>query len=202
MASAVLIKKALREALAAHLQTQLAPSFPGIVCSGEWPTAGKALPPIAVTVTTPGEQQTEFHPTVPHAVSNISGTTADVVYSFGHVEQGLQIDLWATYRAVRDDVAQAIYFALNLPPNVTLGLGGLPNWSQAAGLVLRIPLLFNVPADFQFGDSPRTPESSDAAQQGEWRATWIGTASLETVDKENVPLMQQINFNVDVKPQG
>jgi hypothetical protein len=183
----------VRAALAAYLQAHLTTSNPELVVSSEWPTPGVALPAKAITVVAVGPPQTEFHPPCVLSTTPTGNHLGTVVYSFGRVTLGLQLDCWATFAAVRDALAVELEAALTRMPTETLGITTAPSLSRRGGLVLRITALANALCDFRFEAVPSFQETSDAAQAGEWRATWQGTAFVHLLATEtDFPILERV----------
>jgi len=187
-------RAACRKALATSLSSYLTPLHSGIVVSEKWPTPGKALTALSLTVITPGTApKVEFHQPVKHKVTlPESGHAGTVLYSYGRVDVDLQIDAWALYPATRDALALSTLRALNRPANVTLSTPALTDYSHAPGLVLRLTDWFNVTASYRFDALGAIPENSDAAQVNEYRATWQGSAHFYLCDEQQLYLMQKI----------
>lgn len=190
-------KQAVREALAAYLRTVLPVD---VTVWSAWPSPGRPLPAKAVSVVTPGGDGEEpFAPggdalrVDPDASPAVTGA---VTYSTGFVTIGLQLDVWATFAAVRDDLAERVWSALNRHPADTLGTEPKPHLGAQRGLVLRIPALYNTPCDYRFDPAAGVVESSDAAQAAEWRSTWQGEASVHAVRREVLPLVKRVTVTV------
>lgn len=187
------LTSALRDALAAHLRAALAASVPGLVVEGAWPTPGRKLPARLVTVLAAGEPETRFHP--PRIYRTIPGVApmGTVRYAYGRATLPLQLDAWATSAPARDALASALAAALHRHPAATLGGGGsLPRLSARGHLVLAPAALLGAPCAFRFEAQSLPAESSDAAQSGEWRASWAGSAETFVVTEEQLALMQSI----------
>lgn len=185
--------RVVREGLASYLGTQLAAAHPTLSASGEWPTPGVALPPEAVTVIAPDRPQTAFYPPVVHSTTPTGSHKGTIVYSFGMVTLGMQIDCWAQFAAKRDVLAEDVSAALNRRVQDTLGIVTLPSLSRRGGLVLRLTDLASALCDYRFEAVPSFQEGSDPAQQGEWRATWQGTAFVHLLATQtDFPILERV----------
>lgn len=188
---------AVRTALAAHLRAQLTPAYSEIAVSEGWPTPGKPLPALALTITLPTSAAVEVAPHTPHVwqVTPIAGSDppqGKCLYSWGLASIGLQLDLWAGFPAVRDEVASAVSDALQMSPDSTIASPPTKRLARASSLLLRVPGVFGAVCEFNFSPFPDTPEASDNAQRAEWRATWQGTATLYLLAEQTVSLRTSI----------
>lgn len=181
--------EAVRKTLADYLATQNA----GVTVSPRWPTPQRPLPAKAITVVLPpAPPVVREHPPRVWSFTATSSTAGDVLYSYGLAEIGLQLDVWAQYPAVRDQLAASVQGQINRPPSATLGLTTLPRLSRAPGLVLRCTEFYDVPVDYRFEPIPPELETSDRAQKGDWRATWQGKATVHLLSQESVAIMTQL----------
>lgn len=191
---------AIRQALADYLSAGLAPLFPGIDVSGVWPTAGKAKQPTAVTVLASDAPDIEYHPPVIYRVTPGTYPSGTADYSYGWIDLPLQIDAWASFKAVRDLLAGALRELLNRHPADSLNLPGQwPHIGTHPGLVLLVPDLLNAPCDYHFTAAGQVPEDSDPAQTSTWRSMWAGNARMQIVGSQLVPLIKklQLQFSID-----
>lgn len=186
------LTSAIRDALAAHLRTALAAAVPGLEVSGEWPTPGRKLPANAVTVLAAGEPETRFHPPRIYRTTPGVAPMGAVRYAYGRATVPLQLDAWATSPAARDTLSQALAGALHRHPAETLGLVGLPRLTARGRLVLLPAALLGAPCQFTFEAQSLPAESGDAAQSGEWRASWSGSAETYVVTEQQLALIQSI----------
>lgn len=197
-------KVALRLALAQYLRTNLLSPWPNLVVTENWVTPQKTFPPQAVTVLAPSAgQKTSYHAPVVWSVTVVSGITVQVIYSYGILTIPLQLDAWAQYESIRDDVTATLGPLLNQNVDVTLGLVTTPELTYAPGLVLQLSsnLYYGVTAEYRFEPAPSPVESSNTALMGEWRATWAGTGTVYLMAQENFPSMAsavaQLQFNAE-----
>jgi hypothetical protein len=186
-------RAAARKALADYLRSALQPTFPQLAVSENWPNPKQPFPPQALTVLAPQNGvQTEYHAPVIWQVTPISGTQATVLYSYGRLTIGMQLDTWSNFEAVRDSLAAAVTPLLNQSPSSSLGLGGL-DLQNAPGLVLPLPSYYGVTCEYAFDGEASPDESSDNATVAGWRATWTGSASLYLMAQQTVSLMLEID---------
>jgi hypothetical protein len=187
------LTSALRDALAAYLRTALAAAVPGLEVSPDWPTPGRKLPANVVTVLVAGEPETRFHP--PRIYRTIPGVApmGAVRYAYGRAKLPLQLDAWATSAPARDALAAALAAALHRHPAATLvGAPTLPRLGGRGHLVLAPATLLGAPCEYRFEGQSLPAESGDAAQSGEWRASWAGVAETFVVTEEQLALMRSI----------
>jgi len=193
-------KVAVRLALANYLRTNLSASWPSLLVTENWPTPQRAFPPQSLTVLAPSDGQvTEYHQPVVWSVTPTTGVNCTVLYSYGKLKIPLQLDAWAQYESLRDDLAASVTPLVNVPADVTLGVAGnQPELAQAPGLVIPIPTYFSVTAEFRFEPAPGPREGSDPALMGEWRATWDGEALIYLMAQDTKPLMKTIVMQMAV----
>lgn len=186
----------VRTVLADYLRSQLETRWPEVSVRGEWPDPGDPLPERVVAVLQAGPPTVTQHPPVIH--ETIPGTCPNgvVKYCWGWAELPLQLEAWARYQTHRDELAGAVADALQRSVRDTLGLTSVPHFRRASGLVLRADDLGAL-CDFRFSPLPETPEASGAAQAGEWRATWDGTARFPLLDEQTAVLIKTIRLSVD-----
>src|SRR6266498_2673430 len=123
---------AVRLALANYLRTNLSAPWPNLVITENWPTPQKAFPPQALTVLAPlAGLITEYHEPVVW-----KSTPGNILYSYGRHVIPLELDVWAQYESIRDDLASSLLPLLNQNVSVTLGGATLANFANAPGLVL------------------------------------------------------------------
>jgi len=166
--------------------------------SENWPTPQANFPLEALTIVAPGGVRTNWHQPVVWTTTPTSGVNANVFYSTALMEIDLQIDVWSQYEDVRDSVSSWLTPQLNKCASVSLGLTTFPELASAPGLVIQIPLLNNVQAEFLFDSTPRLIENPGAAMTGDWRATWLGTATVHFTTIEQQAMMQTILLNLSI----
>lgn len=152
----------------------------------KWPEPDTQLPPKAVTVLKVGKRSRI--PLTQLSVANVkvigNGPLARVGYQIGSVEQPMQLDVWATSDAERDDILAQLDVALYAGIDQTLGLPGDP---VRDGLLL--PLLDGHDGnncDYWF-DEPQIDDTPDAVQRSEFRAILFGEARMALVVTPNEP---------------
>jgi hypothetical protein len=192
------LSDAIRDALAEYLRGELVQTFPTVEVSGEWPEPGVALPAMAVTVLAVGNPDTEYHPASVYNVTQLVSPKGAVQYSYGWIEQSMQLDVWATFKATRNALAASIPDLLNRHPLDTLELDSLPHYTRHAGVVLRVPGLLGAPCDYRFDGGPVIEDASDSAQSSEWRATWTGVARMQLVGEQILSLVKQITLKATI----
>lgn len=189
-------KVGARTTLANYLRTNMASAWPNLVVSENWPTPQRAFPPQAITVITPTTAaRAQDHEPVVWKVVPTSGVNANVLYSYSLMELDLQIDIWAQYESVRDDLVATVGPLLNQNVNVTLGTTNnfyfLP---LAPGLVLPMPTYYSINGEYKFFPAPSPYETPDAAMVGEWRATFAGEVTMSRMDQQVLPMVQTLTI--------
>lgn len=187
------VRRACRKALASYLESQVS----GSKTRSEWPAPGDKLPPRTLTVilVPAGDTETRHQP-IAISQQEIPNDTVNalVLYTWGLVEFGLQIDAWASNPAEAAELEMAVEAALNRPASVTLGMA--PSWALdlAPGLVLKVDEHFETPASFRFKAMPQLPESGTAAQAGRYRATWMGSCTARLLMQQRRPRITSLTL--------
>lgn len=188
---------AVRLALANYLRTNLQAVWPNLVITENWPSPQRAFPPQAITVLAPLQGQiVEYHEPVVWQVNNTNNTSATIMYSYGKMEIPLQLDCWAQFESVRDDLASSLLPLLNQNVAVTLGLATNANLANAPGLVLPIPTYSNITAEYVFDPVPAAIETEDGAIVADWRYQWKGHATIYLIQNETQPLMKDVTIKM------
>lgn len=191
---------AVRKALADYLRTNLIAAWPSIAVSENWPSPQTALPPQALTVLAPSTGlRIDYHQPVIWGVDTVAGVST-ITYSYGVLEMPLQIDAWAQFEPIRDDLAAAVLPLLNQNVEVTLGTATLSNLAIAPGLVIPIPSYANVTAEYRFDPEPMLGEDVAHAETSDWRATWAGTATVYLMQQEVRPVMKEVIIDLSIPP--
>lgn len=188
---------AARRALADYLRTNLTAAWPNIVVSENWPTPQAKLAPQALTVLAPQSGEfVEYHQPVVWQVTPATNTAGSILYSYGKMTLPLQVDAWAQFEAVRDDLVAAVLPLLNRDTAATLGVSQTATLAQAPGLVIPVPTYANVTAEYHFDPLPRLWEDQEPAMVSDWRATWVGDATIYLVQQETQPLMLDVTVKL------
>jgi hypothetical protein len=107
----------------------------------------------------------------------------------------LQLDVWATYNAVRDDAMARLDVRLNGDPM------GVAEGPGAPGLLLSLGDGFSAFAD-TWWDQPGRNDTADAVQTSEFRSTYKGTASFNLTVRIQGSRMTQIVFKATGSEQS
>lgn len=187
---------AVRNALASYLRANLSSAWPALVVSENWPTPQAVMPPQVLTVLAPqGGQFVEYHqPVVWQVTTSSIGTT--VLYSYGKMTMPLQLDAWAQFEATRDDLVAAVLPLLNRDVASTLGVTQTATFAQAPGLVIPVPNYASVTAEYHFDPLPQLMEAQEPAMTSDWRATWVGDATIYLLQSESQPLMRDVTIKL------
>jgi hypothetical protein len=186
---------AVRLALANYLRTNMQAAWPNLVVTENWPNPQKAFPPQALTVLAPvAGQVIEYHQPVVWQVNSPAGASGTILYSYGKMEIPLELDVWAQFESVRDDLASTLLPLLNQNPDITLATGANASLALAPGLVLFIPTYSNVTAEYRFDPVPNAIETSEGATVSDWRYIWRGNATIYLMQSETQPLMKDVTI--------
>lgn len=103
--------------------------------------------------------------------------TSPQLYRTGELSIDVQLDLWAAYRAQREDGARAVEAALN---------NALP-WRH--GLLLLSRGYYSRPLTARAGTG-RNVDEFNASTEGEWRRSWMLTVTTDLVAEVEMPTQQ------------
>ena len=177
---AVSIQQAACNALGAHLQAKLS----GVVVNYDFPDPDRELPELALTILLAGTpHDTSMQPEV------ISSTVVDAthkLYRWKVLErsQPIQVDVWSTYQALRDDLVARLDQIFN---------GG---WSDQpdSGLTLSLGDGWDAKAVFDF-DGPSIINSGYSSQVSEFRGSYNGALRVALYVDAASPRMANIKLH-------
>lgn len=184
MTQLVSIEQAARNALATWLSTQLA--VPDLVIEPRWFPADLDLPPKALSVIDAGLPDVEWLDAELLLKANVDTENGspvkkvDVVWGFGHIDQAVQLDVWAPTEVELDDLRARLVGPLNAGDR---GLGLTRVDPFAVGL--RLPLGDGWDpgiVTFLF-ELPNTDQTSSSVSESEWHATYRGRASMQMTQR-------------------
>lgn len=188
------VRAAARKALADYLATQVGS---GVAFFDRFPPPGTRLLEGAMSVMLAPAKDRE-HKFQPVALSQTAipgdNVNALILYSWGIVEFGLQLDVFAEFQATRDALVLQVEDALNRPPGKTLGTGLAWQLDLAPGLVLQTPDNFDTPTAYRFEAFPGLPESGRQVQAGEYRQTWMGSGTAHLLRQVTGPLIKKLTL--------
>ncbi len=163
---AVSIEQAAANALAGWLSSALGPD---VIVDQRWPDPEKPLPPRAVTVLLAGVHSDDYLQPELAIDRPVDESRPFPIYRWRVLErtQPLQLDVWAHYDVVRDDLKKRLDDALNM--------GNLPYEPVGPGLVLDLSDGWDGKADYIF-DAGAITDSPNSVQVSEYRATFSGEA--------------------------
>lgn len=105
----------------------------------------------------------------------------------GEIEHGLQLDVWAHYEAVRDEMLAQIVPLINAAPSASAGFSYDDPVRNGTIVPLGDGWEGNY-ADFEF-DSPRREQTGATEKQGEYRAMYSGVLTCFQLIKAQSPRM-------------
>ncbi len=183
---AVSIEQAAANALAAWLASQIGSD---VAVEARWPDPEKPLPPKAVTVLLAGVYSDDYLQPELAVERPVDERGPLPIYRWRVLErtQPLQLDVWATYDVVRDDLKKRLDDALNM--------GNLPYEPVGPGLVLDLGDGWDGKADFIF-DAGAITDSPNAVQVSEYRATFSGEARIVLTIDAPSPKQARINLRM------
>ena len=168
--------------LAAWLKARL----DGVAVHARWPEAGVKLAPKAVTVLLAGPREDEL--LEPVAVERVDTGRGRAIYTWRvrACKQPMQLDVWTTSHAARDDLVARLERAVNVSEAESIGVRHAD--PVRSGVLLRLPLGWDGFCDFLF-DAASEMDTPDATQRAEYRATARGHAWMDlTVRAESARL--------------
>jgi hypothetical protein len=150
-----------------------------------WPDPNEELVYPAVSVFS---KNPKFTPLFPYIVykSDIDETTnlATVRRVIGMYDFSLQVDLWSSYKAQREQLLEEFIQAMSLDYEV-------------AGLSLQLQDYYDQWARYDF-DVPTFIDEEQASQRNEWRITAGVFANCRVVREYPVNLIEEIENNIEV----
>jgi hypothetical protein len=189
------IEQSAVNALKTYLQTQLGAS---VKVSGTWPNPDKNLPEKALTILKIGPRlETKIDPRLLGSAELTPPDPTQMAYTWQikAVEQRIQLDVWAKYEGVRDDLQAQLDNALNQGTYVTLG-PGLDRSHFSDGLILELGDGHVGYATYTF-DGPEIADEPEAAQRNEFRSTQVGTIYTYLAVTKVMPRIARIQFPVN-----
>ena len=207
MKNTVSVAQAAENALVAWIASQL----PDVVTNNEWPDPGVPLNKRGeVTILRAGGyQEMTVRPQVVRTDLDPFQIQTTFHWKVSNVEQPMQLDVWATSKAKRDDILNRLGTALTAGPGETLSAACLASYgAQPAHLqnpVARVVLLQlaapwdHLVASFQF-DSPETTDSARASSEREFRATYHGTGFFDRTVPKISARIRRMRMPVAVSP--
>lgn len=198
--------KPVEQAACDALRLFLAGEFPGVPIIGRWPAADKPLPDRTISIVRVGQRK-EFE--IDKAMTNVTPipntNTVTTRWRVKAITQGVQLDVWSTDGAARDDMQGQLDVSLNKGTRYTIdpSIEGLSRSTVRDG-----PLVAFDPAsghqgfaDFTF-DGVLITDTPDAIANDEFRATYQGELSaileLTTTD----PLMLRVLLQQHLTPNS
>lgn len=156
----VSIQQAACNALGAYLQSKLS----DVTVSYDFPDTERELPALALSILLAGVPHDT--PLQPEVIGSVDIDATHKTYRWCVLErsQPIQIDVWSTYQAKRDDLIARLDAILNA------GWSDQPN----SGLVLSLSDGWDAKAVFDF-DGPSILNSGYSAQMSEFRGSYNGT---------------------------
>lgn len=117
------------------------------------------------------------------------GAQALTTYRVGYLRVAMQLDLWAKYRAQRDDSALAVEtaVALNLPHHAGLRLSSTGYYSRPLTLTL---------------GAGRAIDDASKVETGEWRQVWTAVVETDLVAQVTHPRLLNNAFQVVTQHLG
>lgn len=204
---ALTLKKSLEQAactaLADYLQAQFDAVFTGpeaCVVSDQWPAPDSGLPKRAVSILCAGPRQDMNVQEQDIRSTPIAGNLRLYTWRVACCSQPLQLDVWATSAAARDDVVARLTDYLRKGPRFTLGL---PNADVTRdGVLLALDPAksdFQGFADFQF-DGPKRMDTSDSTRKREFRSSIMGSVDVDLTTQAATGTLALVNLLIALDP--
>lgn len=151
-----------------------------------WPQYNQKLkyPCLALNIKAPAFRP---FPTFESLRFKTSGPTADILYTTGEYEFGIQLDVWAATKALRNDLYEKMFVALNTSGNDT-----------GPCFELVMPRYHGIKAAYWF-EGFDMPDAERSSLEGEWRLIVNMKAYCDAAvrkDKEGIILYPEINVEV------
>jgi hypothetical protein len=195
--------KPVEQAACDALQVFLAQQLTGVTVGSRWPAPDKPLPAKAVTITRVGARKDFEVARQVTKVTSIDSKTATTRYRVKACTQGVQLNVWATNGAVRDDIQGRLDAALNLGTLYTID----PAVTGIARSVVRDgPLVMLNPAsghegfaDFTF-DGAMIPDTPESIGKDEFCAIYQGELSVQLDLVATTPLLLRVLLQQHLTP--
>lgn len=170
---------AVADAVAAHF----AAAVPDLKAIRGWPERGDDLdldgadgtgaPYRAALSVSVSPRYTTARQIPTRAKATPNGSKVDVLYRLALLTGNLQLDLWAPYRATRDEFSDLINSAsAQLPQRSYLRLASTGFFGRAG--------YYDRPSDVTLTDVSNS-DNDDGVSSGEWRKTWTAVAVTDLV---------------------
>jgi len=183
-----------RQTLSSYLATANV-GDPTVRVSAQWPQAARDVGTTEITVVMPGSGPVTIVPHQPKLWAYVDGVA---IYSYALVELDLQLDVWAPYQETRDLIAGTLEGQLNRPSTVTVAGSAMPQYRRNRGLSLRATELHDSVITYRMTPVPPVTENNQAVHQDDWRATWLGTATLHALDSQAVVALTDLQINLSL----
>lgn len=213
---AVELEEAVQNALVTYLQSAAAGLLanpttgqPGVAIYGDWPEPDVKLQMPSLSVMRVGEPDvTDLDPTVIGPPLLVSGNRYQYTYRIAQATLPLQLDIWASSKAMRSDTLARLRLALTASKDVTLAsyftsIGGAPALQDPVenSIVLQLGAPWaNTLADYSFSYRVQHSESPNAAGAREWRATLRGEATYDITKVLTEASLSQIILKTNPTP--
>jgi hypothetical protein len=185
--------EAARSQLATWLKSELHASYPTLTVIEQWPVPGRKLDLPSISIVMHGEPRIAPHSPAIHETTPTVSPYGLVLYSYGSITLDVQLDAWAEQPAQRNALSKAVSNAANIHPVYSIPIvDAMPELRRNPGLVLKLAGFYDILADYQIEQVDSPEEDSDAAQTGEWRATFTGSVEFLAVTEEQQALLKQI----------
>ena len=174
----VSVEQAAQSALAEYLQNEFDPQFGGgaerCIVNDAWPAPDSSLPRRAVSIIPAGMREDTYLQEEDIRSTPIQGQLRLWTFQAAACRQPLQLDVWSTSAAGRDDLLARLSDSLRKGTQHTLGDPlGPPTWD---GVLLALDPNkggFYGFADFVF-DGPRKSDNDRGPRLREYRASMLG----------------------------
>lgn len=180
----VSINQAAANVLTAYLKVQ----FPDCSVESHWPSPNKPLTPAAITVIQAGSRLRIDSSNI-NVLSQAPATGPNkytYLYEVCGIEQSYQLDVWAPYDTVRDDLIARLDDALSQGIGVTMPpaqpppgqLAQLSNYDPVRdGVLFALGDGWTGTVDFIF-DDVSINDDPNVASENEYRATYVGVGRM------------------------
>lgn len=169
------VQRAACNALAVYLEREFdklydRESAERVVVSEAWPEPGVNLPPRAVSVIQAGTRRETLTQATIEKRTDLPDNQGEYVWAVSAITQPIQLDIWATYDAVRDQLEDDLDTILRRGPQYTLGIGTEP--IRDGGVLLQLDPVSGREGfvDFTLLDGPRPINDGNQRQAAEYRS--------------------------------
>lgn len=200
----VSVEQAAQTALQVYLQNELDPQFGGgterCIVSDSWPEPDSGLPRRAVSIIPAGEREDLHVQEQDLRREDLAGNLKLYTWRVAACRQPIQLDVWATYAAQRDDLLARLQDSLRKGERFTLNKPNGNPVRDGVLLALDPTLGFQGFADCVF-EGPRKMDTARSGREREYRASILGYIDVDLTVQAPSALLARVLLKVALDPE-